>query len=133
MYITGRKNEGVKPVPLSLCDKPLPWVDQCLHLGVTLSVTGKMDDDCKIKRAEFIGKSLQVREKFAFAHPCELVEVTDKYCSAFYGSNLYDLRGESARMMYASWRTCQKMVWKLPRETKSYFIPHVLCKDILPP
>ena len=116
-----------------LCGKELPWVDKCDHLGHTLTAAGSMEQDCRSKRSHFIDEAVKIREQFKFAHPSELLRATDTYCTSFYGSNLWDLRGEAANMLYCSWRTNVKLVWNLPRSTRSYFIDTLRAPDCVPP
>lgn len=133
IYVTGNKVKCCLPVSLSLSNRKLPWVDECDHLGHKFSATGSMELDCKVKRAEFIGQAVKVREQFLFAHPSEILKATEVYCSAFYGSALWLLRGEAAQMLYSAWRTNVKLAWKLPRNTHSYFIDSLLAPQITPP
>ena len=115
VYVTGQKINSDLPVPLILCDKELPWVDKCEHLGHAFDSTCSMEQDCRNKRSEFIQQVVKVKEQFQFAHTSEIITATDKYCSSHYGHLLWNLRGEAAGMLYASWRTNVKLVWNLPR------------------
>ena len=133
LYVTGHKGLNDLPVPLMLCDKELPWVEKCEHLGNTLDVTGSMEQDCRNKRAEFIGQCVKLREQFNFAHPTEVILATEKYCWAHYGSNLRQLRCEAASTLFSSWRTHIKLTWNLPRNTRSFFIDSLLAPDISSP
>ena len=132
LHMIGVKGTCDKPVPLVLCGKELPWVETCEHLGSTLHVSGSMETDCKMKRAQFISDAVKVRENFHFAHPLDVIEATEKYCSSHYRSNLWFLRGEAATMLYSSWKTNTKLVWDLPRKCRSFFI-EPLAPGITPP
>ena len=92
-----------------------------------------MEQDCRTKRAEFIDKAVKTRESFQFAHPEEVILATEKYCTNFYGSQLWMLRSETAEMIYASWRTNLKLIWNLPRNCKNYFIGSLLAPEVTPP
>ena len=118
---------------MDLCDKELPWVERCEHLGHEFDSSGSMEKDCRNKRVDFIQQAVKVKEQFQFAHPSEIITATDKYCSSHYGHLLWNLRGEAAGMLYASWRTNVKLVWNLPRQTRSYFIDAFLASGITPP
>ena len=133
LYMTGHSGLCEKPVPLTLCGKLLPWVEKYSHLGHTLNVTGSMDMDCKTTRAEFISGAVKVREQFNFAHPCEILFATEKYCNSFYGSNLYDLRNEAAFSLASSWRTNVKLVWNVPRNCRTYFVDNYFAAGQTPP
>ena len=92
-----------------------------------------MEDDCLQKRAEFIDSAVKVREAFSFAHPTETLNAVQKYCTTFHGSNLYDLRGSTAEMIYASWRTNVKLAWNLPRNCRNVFLKTTLVPGLVPP
>ena len=133
LYVVGQKGNFEKPVPLMLCGKALPWVDKCEHLGHNFNVRNSMEQDCRMKRSKFIEDAVKIREQFKFAHPKEIIDATETYCSSFYGHNLWGLRGEAANMLYSSWRTNVKLAWNLPRGTRSYFIDNLLAPGITPP
>ena len=132
MFVTGSKSVTVNPTPLVLCDRNLPWIQNFDHLGHVISSNCSFEDDCRQKRAEFISNAMKTRENFSFAHPQEVVNATQKYCTSYYSSNLWDLRGHAAEMIYASWRTNAKLVWGLPRQSKNYFLKFLM-PDTVPP
>ena len=94
-----------KPMPLVLCNKDLPWVETCEHLGHTLSSDGTMKQDIREKRAQFINSAVNIRETFSYAFPEQIVEAVDKYACSFYSSNLWDLNSPEAESVFATWRT----------------------------
>ena len=63
----------------------------------------------------------------------QIVSAVQKYSTAFYGSNLYALRSDTASQLFGSWRTCVKLIWDLPRGCRNYFLDTVLAKDVIPP
>ena len=56
LYGLGKRTNLEKPAPLTQCGRELPWVNQDDHLGNVLTVQG----DADIKRAQFIGSSVQI-------------------------------------------------------------------------
>ena len=70
-----------------------------------------MKEDCKAKRAQFIDKSVKVRELFDFAHLEDQIAAIQKYCTSAYGSNLWNLDSAEAEMMFSAWRTGIKLSW----------------------
>ena len=63
LFVVGPQGRALpRPVPLVLCGRPLPWVERADHLGHTLHQDGRMRQDCREKRAQFIDSSLKVRE-----------------------------------------------------------------------
>ena len=117
---------GPKPVPLQLCSRPLPYVEQCDHLGHSLQTDGRMTGDCLQKRAQFIDSSVKLREAFHFAHPFEQISATEKYCCSFYNSNLWDLTSDEAEMVFSAWRTGHKLAWDVHRGCRTYLVQAVL-------
>ena len=84
-----------------------------------------MCTDVKMKRVAFIGRSLQVREQFSFAHPMEVLRAVNIYCCDHYGGMLWDLQSNMATQYFNSWSTCVKLAWGLPRDTHTYFLDYL--------
>ena len=74
-----------KPEPLVLCGEKLPWVERAVHLGHTLTSDGSMSQDTREKVAEFIDKSVKLRETFEFAESNMQVKALEKYATSAYG------------------------------------------------
>ena len=101
LYVVGPRGGGLpRPVPLQLCGRPLPWpgVERADHFCHALQQDGLMLQDCREKRAQMIDGPVKIRESFGFAHPEEQILAMAKYCSAGYGSNLWDLGSREAEM-----------------------------------
>ena len=88
---------------------------------------GNQNFDCTLIRALFIENTVQIREKFSFAHPAQILKAIRYNCCDFYGSMLWDLFGKSAMQVYKSWNTCVKLVWRLPRNTHTVFVKPLSC------
>ena len=89
-----------------------------------------MRQDAREKRARFIDMSVKIRETFAFAHPAEQLEAVTKYCTAVYGSNLYNFSGHEFEMICSAWRTGVKLAWGVHRGCRSYILQQVLTPGI---
>ena len=127
IYVVGPRGAGLTiPVPLQLCGRPLPWVERAEHLGHALHQDGLMSQDCREKRAQMIDSSVKIRESFHFAHPEEQILAVSKYCSAAYGSNLWDLGSREAEMLTNAWRTGHKLAWEVPRHCRTFLVQTVL-------
>ena len=50
-----------------------------------------MIQDCKVKRAQYIDKTVYIRNTFSFGNPTQVLTVIDKYTGDHYGAMLYDL------------------------------------------
>ena len=130
IYVCGKAKKALKPVPLVLDGKDLPWVESAPHLGHILHESGSMDQDTRCKRASFIDESTQVREAFGFASPSEVLRAVKVYVGSHYGSNLWQLDSEMTNQYFSAWRTCVKLAWQLPRATHTYLVDHFLSCDM---
>ena len=126
IYMVGNNKAMVKPVPLMLGGRELPWVETATHLGHELHESGSMEHDVKVKRAEFIDKSVETRNTFKFASPVEVLHAIKVYCSTFYGCMLWDLAGVGAGQVFNAWNMATKLTWDCPRETRTYLVQQVL-------
>ena len=124
VFMCGRRKQE-KPAPLKLYGVELPWVQSATHLGNELCEDGTMDKDMKVKRAAFIDRSLQLREKFSFAHPMEALRAIRIYCCDHYGGMLRDYQSNMASQYFNSWSTCVKLAWGVPRSTHRYFLDYL--------
>ena len=126
ILITGLRKNLAKPVPLVLNGKDLPWVSSATHLGHEFHESGTMDLDTRMKRAEFIRNSTEIRETFSFASPAEVLRAVKVFAGDFYGANLWKLRGPMAEQVFCAWNTCIKLAWHVPRGTHTYFVDRLL-------
>lgn len=122
MLVCGRDRVQEYPDPIKLEGYDLPWVETALHLGHTLHQNGKMDQDAKIRRAIFIDRSVEVREKLSFAEPSEVLRALTVYCCDAYGAMLWPLASHSAQMYFRAWNTAVKLTHNLPRSTFTYLV-----------
>ena len=130
IFVVGKRRGLSKPSPLTLCGHQLPWVQSAVHLGHELHESGLMDHDAVVKRAQFIDKSVEVRNMFEWAAPAEVLQALKFYCSAFYGSMLWDLGGDKATQMYSAWDTAVKLSWSCPRWTRTFLLQQVLASGM---
>ena len=90
-----------------------------------------MTQDTLEKRAQFIDTSVKIRESFHFAHPAEQILAVEKYCTAAYGSNLWDLGSPETKMFVNAWRTGHKLAWEVPRSCHTYLVQEVLAPHVV--
>ena len=126
IFVSGKRKNLNKPAPLTLYGKELPWVASATHLGHELHESGAMDHDIRVKRAEFINKTTEIRETFSFASPVEVLRSLKVFAGDMYGSNLWQLGGAMADQVYHAWNTCVKLAWNVPRGTHTYFVDRML-------
>ena len=65
-----------------------------------------MELDAKIKRADFIDKTVNIRETFSFALPTQVIQAIDKYCGDHYGGMLWSFDGQGAGQYFRCWHRC---------------------------
>ena len=124
MFVISEDNRDLSK--LILCENPLPWVNDCKHLGNRID--DKMDGmkrDIIEKRARFINKNNELCQEFFFSDPRTLFEINCIYNSHFTGSPLWDLFGKEAQMVENSWSTSIKLMFSLHRRTHRYFLEPV--------
>ena len=122
MFICGKVKDPVYQAPLQLYGLDLPWVTHATHLGHELHQDGTMEFDAKLKKANFIENSTEIREMFGFAHPNQVLSAVQTYACHFYGSMLWDLGGDMAGQVFRTWNTCVKLAWGIPRSSHNYFV-----------
>jgi hypothetical protein len=123
-------------VNLQLYGKPLPWVALATHLGHEFHEDGTMSMDARMKRGSFIGRSLEVREAFAFAAPTQVLGAVKLFASDLYGGMLWRLDDEPALQVTRCWHTCVKDVWGVSRATHTATVrwlssPHTSLREDL--
>ena len=77
-----------------------------------------------------IDSSVKIREAFSFAHSAEQILAVAKYCSAAYGSNLWDLGSREAVMLMNAWHTGHKLAWNVPRACRTFLVESVLAPHV---
>ena len=85
-----------------------------------------MVHDCKVKRAQFIDTSTDIRETFSFAHPDQVLSAVNLYAGHFYGGMLWDFTSNMCNQMFNSWNVCVKLAWNVPRSTHTYLVDNFL-------
>ena len=102
---------------MMLCGNPLPWVENCKHLGNYLeSRYDGMKQDLRTKRAEYINKNNELEQEFYFCHPKTKFDVNKIYNSHFTGSPLWNLFSCDAIKMESTWNRSVKLMFDLPYE-----------------
>ena len=88
LYFGNHKNNvDIKCIDLN--NKALPFVTNAKHLGNILDVHDN-NKDISVKRGIAIGKINGILQEFNFAHPRAKCVVMQKYCTSFYGCELWD-------------------------------------------
>ena len=131
IYFCGRMKNVKYPAPVQLYNKELPWVVSADHLGHTLHQMVTMDQDCKIKRAKFIDKTVGLRDQLSFAKPEQVIKAAEVYCCDGYGSMLWELESDTAEQYFKAWNTFVKLTFEVPRSTFTYLVEGYLAKDFV--
>ena len=88
-----------------------------------------MNYDIKVKKAQFINTSTDIRETFTFAHPDQVLSAVNVYAGHFYGAMLWDLSSDMCGQVFRSWNTCVKLAWDCPRSTHTYLVDNLLATN----
>ena len=65
-----------------------------------------------------------------FASPVEVLTASDIYLADYYGCLAgWDLGSDKAKMFFNAWNMHVKLTWKVPRNTKTFLLQHVLKGD----
>jgi hypothetical protein len=131
IYVCGNMTSRDYPEPLSLNGRQLPFVTEASHLGHELTQAGTMEHDAKIKRADFIDKSVAIRETFAFAEPMQQIQAVEKYCGDHYGAMLWLFDGEAAGQYFRCWNRCVKLIWNVCLGCHTYFVDNLLAAGFM--
>ena len=126
IYVCGNMDFVDYPAKLTFCGRLLPYVKTALHLGHTLAQDGSMSQDARIRRAQYIDRTTDIRDTFRFADPKQMLAAVDKYAGDHYGLMLHNLYEESTEKYFRCWGTLTKLCWDLPRGTHKYFVSNLL-------
>ncbi len=88
-----------------------------------------MEKDAKVRRARYIDRSVEIREKLKFAGPEIVMKAHDIKCCDAYGAMLWNLRGEGAESFFKAWNTAVKLTHGVPRNTFTYLVEGFLAGD----
>jgi hypothetical protein len=119
----GERKDIVKKVVVAGCD--MEWSKHAVHLGITLSDDGSMEQDIKVKRSLFIDECHNQQEEFRKIHTAVRAKMMTLYNSSCYGSNTWNLFGDWARKLLVSWNVNLKQIWQLPHQTHRFFFEHL--------
>ena len=96
------------------------------YLHTYISEDCNMEVDMKVKRAEFIRISTDIRESFNFAQPNQILQAVRTYCGSIYGAMTWSLFSDKARQVFNCWSTCVKLSWGVTRSTHTYLVDNLL-------
>ena len=109
------------------CGNQLPWVNAGKHLGMKLeNKPGSIvKQDMKEKRAQYIQRNNELMQEFSYANSTTKTKINSIYNSHFTGSVLWDLFGHEAQMIYNTWNSSIRNMFRLDRTTHRYLIEPV--------
>ena len=110
------------PINIELYNTQLPWVDSHLHLGHTISKNESTSPDIMKSRAELISNIHALYQELGAIHPQVFMLLVQVYFTSFYGSVIWDLDGESAHRIYATWNVMIRNAFNLPFATHRYIL-----------
>ena len=108
---------------MKLCGNSLPWVNEILHLGNTITNNSNcLEDDMKRKNARYVSKNIEINQEFYFAASETKMKINDVYNKSWYGSVLWDLFCPMAVKIESTWNRSIKIMLNLPYPTHRYLI-----------
>ena len=112
---------------LKLCGNELPWVANGKHLGMRIDSLKEniLTKDVLEKRARYIQSNNELMQEFAYTSCNTKAFINRTFNSHAYGSILWDLYGREARMLYNTWSSSIRKMYRLDRKTHRYFIEPV--------
>ena len=124
IFFCGVKNRSQVKYPdkVLLNGEKLPWEVTGEHLGHILHQDGTMDQDVKIRRARYIDRSVELREKMQFAGFDMIMKAHDIHCCDAYGAMLWKLRGRGSESFFKAWNTAVKLTHRIPLSTCTYLV-----------
>ena len=126
IYFASQKSDSKEMIEkVVVAGKRFPWVDHAVHIGNTIHEDGTMEQDIKVKRAQFVDSCHDLQAEFNKVHPEVQAKLLALYNSSCYGSNTWNLYGIWARKLFTSWNISLKYIWDLPHETHRYFFEHL--------
>ena len=110
-----------------LCGNKLPWVDKGKHLGMRIDakVDNLLTKDIIEKRARYIQSCNELVQEFSYTCSRTKAYINRVFNSHAYGSVLWNLHGNEANMLYNTWSTSIRKIFKLDRKTHRYLIEPV--------
>ena len=109
---------------LTLCGNELPWVENGKHLGMRIDAEKEniFTKDMLEKRAQYIQRNNELMQEFAYTSCSTKAFINCTFNSHVYGSILWNLYGREAQMMFNTWSTSVRMMYRLDRRTHRYLI-----------
>ena len=83
-------------------------------------------------QAQYIDKTVDIRNMFSFVDPTHVLTVVDKYTSDYYSTMLYDLYDDNTTGKYF-WccGNVIKLAWNCPQSTHKYFVNNLLATGFI--
>ena len=113
-----------RPLPVIVLGQvPLPWVDQCKHLGNNIkNVIDGCQEDMRIKRAQYISKNIEINQEFHFSAASTRLKVNQIWNTHFSGSPLLNLFIPGAERFVGSYNKSMKCMMNLPIESHRFLL-----------
>ena len=86
------------------------------------SIQDGYQKDATSKRSQFIDRNINLNQEFSLAHPELKSRINQIYNDSFYGSILWDLKGEKTKQIINSWSVAVREMWNLPFNAHRGFI-----------
>ena len=104
----------------------MKWESKVKHVGNIINCSLKDEDDICYKKQCFFIQVNKLLANYQGVMCNILSQLFSKYCSSFYGSQLWDLRSKDINSLYKSWNRAVRRVFTLPYNSHCYFLPLLL-------
>ena len=123
LLVQGDKRQIYRNVKLYLNNQLIEQKSNAVHLGTTI---GEKCDQINLKKAaaDLYVATNCLMSRFSFCSIDVLTMLFNSYCTAFYGSVLWNL--EDIENVEIAWKKCVKRIWRLDVRTRSQYVIHLM-------
>ncbi len=114
-------------MPIFLNNQILEVVESTIHLGNPLG--SKHINNVKEAIGEMNKRLNVAMSLFGNVKSSILHKLFKVFCTAFYGSQLWDYSLQTIQSVWVSWRKAIRKIYKLPQRANCHLLP-LLCKDV---
>ena len=107
-------------LPLTIYGKDICIKNSVKHLGITVST--ERNGVLNIQRAmmELTWRTNSLLSKFSSCNSEVKLELFRKYCTSYYGCQLWNLNSRYTQSFFVCWRNCIRKIWKISRRTHCF-------------
>ena len=104
----------------------MKWEQKVKHVGNIINCRTNDEDDIRFKKQNFFVQVNKLIVDYEGVSCNILSELFSRYCSSFYGSQMWDLRCKEIQGLYRAWNKAVRRLLGLPFNTHCYLLPLIL-------